>query len=312
MVWRSVPASSRWVAKAWRRAWMPPRFVIPARCVAAVENFWAVETSSGPLPSREGNSHSRGRDLAPVAAQLFQEPGREERVAILAALALLHAEAHPRGVEVAELEPHHLADPQARGIRGGEERPLLAGDRGVEQGPHFGGAQDLGERLPVLRPGDREGWRGVAQGRVVEEPEGLHGDVAGTPGFVASSAERRGVAPAACGRRTLGPGPGSADPAGGGSTGPAGPRRRDRPPGSARPCRARAWRCPSGSAAHSWRTSGVDGHDDTNARDGRSPEAIVGEGLAEGKRESDGGERAVSKPGRGPPRLQRIPTAPAV
>jgi hypothetical protein len=49
-----------------------------------------------------------------------------------------------------------------------------------------------------------------------------------------------------------------------------------------------------------------------NAHDGRSPEAIVGEGLTEEKRESDGRRRVVSDRGHGSQNRQIGPTAPAV
>jgi hypothetical protein len=135
-----------------------------------------------PVPRRE---QPGGRAiLAPVSAELRQQPGRQEGVAILAALALLHPETPPLGVEVAELEPHALADPEPRRVGRGQERALLPGGGGLEETSHLGGAQDLGERLPALRPRDGEGQGGATQRRVVQEPERLHGDVTGAPGEV--------------------------------------------------------------------------------------------------------------------------------
>ena len=133
-----------------------------------------------PVPARE--QAPGGPVLAPVGPQLRQQAGREERVAILGPLPLLHPQTPPRGIEVMELEPDHLAHPQPGAVGGGQERPLLAGSRGLQQVPHLAGAQALGEPLRLLRAGDREGRRAATQGRVVEEAEGVHRDTTRAPG----------------------------------------------------------------------------------------------------------------------------------
>ena len=180
MVRRAVPASRRCVAKAWRRAWMPPRFVIPA--LGRVVELLGRRGVQRPLAIAAREQPEGGPVLAPVGPEFRQEAGGEERVAVLAPLALLHPQAPSLGIEVAEWEPDHLADPEPGGVGGGQERPLLAGGRAREQAPHLRGAQDLGEPLRLPRARDREGRRRTTERRVVEEPECLHGDTTGAPG----------------------------------------------------------------------------------------------------------------------------------
>ena len=131
-----------------------------------------------------GEQPPGGPVLAPVGPQLLQEAGRQERVAILGPLALHHAETHPLGVDVLELEPHHLADSQARPVGRGQEGALLAVGRALKQAPDFVLAQDDGEPLRLLRAWDREGGGRTAERGVVEEAEGVHRDTTGAPGEV--------------------------------------------------------------------------------------------------------------------------------
>jgi hypothetical protein len=111
-----------------------------------------------PIPGRE--QPLGGPVLPPVGPEFLQQPGRQEGVAILAPLALLNAEAHPLGVEVAELEPDHLPDPQTGGVGGSEDRPLLAIARGLQHAPDLRGTEDLGEPLRLLGRRDRERGHG--------------------------------------------------------------------------------------------------------------------------------------------------------
>jgi hypothetical protein len=151
-----------------------------------------------------GEQPPGGPVLAPVGPQLLQEAGRQERVAILGPLALHHAETHPLGVDVLELEPHHLADPQARPVGGGEEGALLAGERALQQAPDFLRAQDDGEPLGLLRAWDREGGGRTAERGVGEKAEGVHGDVAGAPGEVLLSEHMDEIGLDLLGREAIG------------------------------------------------------------------------------------------------------------
>ena len=58
---------------------------------------------------------------APVGAQLGQQTGGEQRIAILAAFPLLDAEQHALTFNIRELQPHDFTDAQTCGIRGHQE-----------------------------------------------------------------------------------------------------------------------------------------------------------------------------------------------
>jgi hypothetical protein len=75
-------------------------------------------------------------------------------VAILAALALLDPQQHAFGVDVADLERHHLGDTQPGAIGRGESRLVLRSRRRIEQQRDLLGAQH-GRQLARLAH-DRE------------------------------------------------------------------------------------------------------------------------------------------------------------
>jgi len=82
-----------------------------------------AERVLGWLPAKQPH---RRLEHPPVRPQLDQQPFAEQRVAILAALGVLEAQQHPLAVDVAHLEPHRLADPQAGAIRRHEHRAVAA------------------------------------------------------------------------------------------------------------------------------------------------------------------------------------------
>jgi hypothetical protein len=71
--------------------------------------------------------------LPPPGAQQREQLGREHRVAIPAALALLDPQHHARAVDVADLECDHLGDAQPGAIGRGERRLVLRPRRRLEQ-----------------------------------------------------------------------------------------------------------------------------------------------------------------------------------
>ena len=61
--------------------------------------------------------------LQPPGAQQLQQLRREHRMPVLAALALLDADQHALGVDVADAQHHDLAAPQARAIGNAQAPP---------------------------------------------------------------------------------------------------------------------------------------------------------------------------------------------
>jgi hypothetical protein len=118
----------------------------------------------------------------PVGAQFRQQAGGEERIAILAAFALLDAEQPALTFAIRELQPHDVTDAQARGIRSQQEDAVPGILRMREQPLEFLDAQNLWQ----LR-GSRPRWEVEvedipAQGLGIEELQPSRGLIAGTPG----------------------------------------------------------------------------------------------------------------------------------
>jgi hypothetical protein len=78
--------------------------------------------ANGEEPPRRGHR-------AAVGAQLLQQSRRERDVAVLAALALLHAQSHAVGVEVGDFEGHHFAHAQPGRVGGGQEDVVQEAER---------------------------------------------------------------------------------------------------------------------------------------------------------------------------------------
>ena len=94
---------------------------------------------SGLTGSRPGKQpalrqhHAAAASLPPPGAQQREQLGREHRIAISAALALLDPQHHARAVDVADLERDHLGDAQPGAIGRGERRLVLRPRRRLEQ-----------------------------------------------------------------------------------------------------------------------------------------------------------------------------------
>ena len=67
----------------------------------------------------------RGARLCPVPAQGLEQARREHRVAILAALALLDANGHPRRIDVGDAQVQDLGEPQARRVGRQDHRAMF-------------------------------------------------------------------------------------------------------------------------------------------------------------------------------------------
>src|SRR5579859_144022 len=110
--------------------------------------------------------------LAPPEPKQLQELRRQHRVAVLAALALLHPYEHAGAVDVVDLEGGDLRDPKPGAIGGPECRLVLETRRRLEQPPDLLDAQHVrklagvadqdetsGQIRPVERHGEEEAQR---------------------------------------------------------------------------------------------------------------------------------------------------------
>src|SRR6266699_1390510 len=112
----SVPASSRWVAKLWRRVWTVTGLSKPASRAATWHAACRVAVLTGRSPVTPGEQPMRRLGQAPIGAQDREQRRREHDVAVLATLALRDADHHPAAVEVVDLECRDLGHPQASTI----------------------------------------------------------------------------------------------------------------------------------------------------------------------------------------------------
>src|SRR3989304_6055899 len=111
MVRRSVPASSRCVAKQWRMVWVVTGLARPALPAAGAPWRRTAGGGGGRGARRAGEEpHRRWAGGLPVRAQLLEQRGRQQGVAILLALPLLDpqtlAGAVPNGGPPGGRPPH--------------------------------------------------------------------------------------------------------------------------------------------------------------------------------------------------------------
>ena len=101
MMRMSVPLSSRWVAKLCRSVWTVTACRSGHAAVRSGKPLASAPTVTGPPgPGRE-TATARPRPL-PIGAQNLQQPRRQHRVAIPAALAALDVDQHPLTVDRAD------------------------------------------------------------------------------------------------------------------------------------------------------------------------------------------------------------------
>src|SRR5438132_7427984 len=111
----------------------------------------------------------------PVAAEEWQQVGRQHDHTIAFALALADVDHHPSGVDVGALEVTEFGDPYTGGIQGREDRAMLEVTWGEEQRLHFVATQDDREGLRLLGVRDRVDHPRAMQGGLVQKTEGTHG-----------------------------------------------------------------------------------------------------------------------------------------
>ena len=98
-----------------------------------------------------GEQPAAGQDLAlgvaqaPPGPQPLQQHGAEHGVAILATLALFHAQGHTLAVDVADLQRHDLADAKSGAVGHRHGRLVLQVRRRRDQSAHLIGTEDHGQ-----------------------------------------------------------------------------------------------------------------------------------------------------------------------
>lgn len=122
---------------------------------------------------------------APVAAQFSKQRRREQRIAVLRALALLDAQRHAPGVHIAQFEMTDLRQAQAGAVRGHEDRAVLQVDGLLDERCHFLAREDLRQLLRLTRLRNLELRLWTLKRHAVEEPNALRRDVAARPGELA-------------------------------------------------------------------------------------------------------------------------------
>ena len=96
--------------------------------------------------------HAAAAPLPPPGAQQREQLGREHRIAIFAALALLDPQHHARAVHVADPERDHLGDAQPGAIGRGERGLILRPRSRLDQTCDLLGAQHERQLARLARP----------------------------------------------------------------------------------------------------------------------------------------------------------------
>ena len=130
--------------------------------------------------------------VTPVGPHLLQQPWREQRVAILPALALLDPNRHAIGVEIAHAQVHELAHPKPGPVGGHQQHPVFPVLWAREDAGHLLPGEDLRQLCGGLRARDGEVHLLAAERRVIEETQAVGDEAARIPRELAlRSGDRR-------------------------------------------------------------------------------------------------------------------------
>src|ERR1019366_6005823 len=88
--------------------------------------------------------------LQPVSAQHLQKLGREHDIAVPPPFTLLNTDDHPLSVDGDRFQVNGLADPQASGIAGRQDRPVLDVQNAAEKMHNLRRAENNRQMLRVL------------------------------------------------------------------------------------------------------------------------------------------------------------------
>ena len=112
----------------------------------------------------------RAANQPPIAQQLEQQR-RQHRVAILAALALLDPDHHPRAVDIAHLQRNDFGHPQTRPIGDAQRRLVLDARRRLQHAGDFLRAQDDRRFARLARNRQMSNDIGAIERYVEEKPQ---------------------------------------------------------------------------------------------------------------------------------------------
>src|ERR1022692_4824572 len=171
MTRESTPRSNRCVAKLCRSVWGVTRLARPLCCQASPTG--GLHGAGGQMPERapgrEQPLAGRPQD-AVIGAQQLQQAGREYRVAILTAFAVLDADQLAFAVDVGNFQGHGFGDAESGAIAGQQHGAVLDARDLLQEALDFVGGQDNGQFLIqagtgkiVLRDGPKTRSQGKAQ-----------------------------------------------------------------------------------------------------------------------------------------------------
>ena len=139
-----------------------------------------------PVAMSAGEQPGTGALVAPVVAELRETPLRQRHVAVLAALALVDAQAHPLGIDVRDLQMADLADPEPGSVSPHQHGEVLDVPGDGEQLDQLVMAEDIRQYRRRLGAGHVEVRVGSAERDAVEKADPVPGAVAALPGQSAS------------------------------------------------------------------------------------------------------------------------------
>ena len=120
----------------------------------------------------------------PLLAQEQQGAFGQRDIAVLVALAAADVQEHAFRIDIADLEPHAFAQPQAAGVNGGQADAMIqGGHQGQKAADLVGGENDRQLELGVGAGQFHFGRPRAAQGFFPEELDGADGLGAGLPGY---------------------------------------------------------------------------------------------------------------------------------
>ena len=137
MVRRSVPASSRCTAKAWRRECGVTGLPMPHCCLHLPAGAIDGERVIGWPGRSPGNSHCSGMGALPIVPEHIEEFGRQHDIAVFAALALLDPDDHALAVDRGGREADGFGDPQAGRVTDGQNHAVLQIVHRAQEARHF-------------------------------------------------------------------------------------------------------------------------------------------------------------------------------
>jgi len=141
----------------------------------------------------------------PLLAQEQQRAFGQRDIAVLVALAAADVQEHAFRIDIADLEPHAFAQPQAAGIDGGQAHAVIQrGHQGQKAAHLVGGENDRQLELGVGAGQFHFGRPGTAQGFFPEELDGADGLSAGLPGYLFVLLEMDAVLAEVFGREPVG------------------------------------------------------------------------------------------------------------